>query len=487
MFAPLLSLCVCTDSAFLTPSQACQGYGSRLGQRLEAIADIKVDIHSERDRPVTGGQALLQSLYSSFVDTAFRSFTTQRWSPGNLPLQEPSRRVEFESEAERWIAGFSQDPRATVAIGSAFDSGSNESSSSGSASNESLTTASSTMESSATNSSSTSPVASALRSCLGLLHQTLMAKVDARPPTFVQAPERAEWNGLVMLSGGDRNAALAERVVANHAAFAARHKYAYWWYRGSLVEDRGWQPYWHKIAMLRRALIRFPAAHAFAWIDDDIIVTNHRHDMLRSALKRTNASVIVTRDAAQFATLNTGIILVRNDAAGQAALDELWRRATAFRADGVTLATDPQSRCLHEQQALQEMLKEPHWRARVAVLAQRDAPSDEEPLAMPSSEPAVAADARGVASGVPQLRPSPPPPPRPRDPQQALRVERPTFNLNTFLRWTHYNAERNEQMRFEGDAHGSGWLRGDFAGHCSGLSPVRRALCVGVLLGSVVT
>ena len=39
-------------------------------------------------------------------------------------------------------------------------------------------------------------------------------------------------------------------------------------------------------------------------------------------------------------------------------------------------------------------------------------------------------------------------------------------------------------LRFA-DAHGSSWLQGDFAGHCSGLSPLRRALCVAVLVGAV--
>ena len=116
------------------------------------------------------------------------------------------------------------------------------------------------------------------------------------------------------------------------------------------------------------------------------------------------------------------------------------RRATAPRADGVSLAFDTQNRCLHEQQALQEMAGEEAWRSHIAVLAQRH---DE----------------------------------------HAARAN--SFNLNTFLRWSHYNAERDESLRFDADAHGSGWLRGDFAGHCSGLSRLRRALCVAVLMGSV--
>ena len=61
------------------------------------------------------------------------------------------------------------------------------------------------------------------------------------------------------------------------------------------------------------------------------------------------------------------------------------------------------------------------------------------------------------------------------------------WNLNTFLRWSHYDVDREEELRYDGDAAGSGWVRGDFAGHCSGLSPVRRALCVAALLASVVS
>ena len=67
-----------------------------------------------------------------------------------------------------------------------------------------------------------------------------MAKFDARPPSFITEPRASRSNGLVLLSGGDRNAALSERVVKNHAAFARRHGYAHWWHRGSMVAESGW-------------------------------------------------------------------------------------------------------------------------------------------------------------------------------------------------------------------------------------------------------
>ena len=116
---------------------------------------------------------------------------------------------------------------------------------------------------------------------------------------------------------------------------------------------------------------------------------------------------------------------------------------------------------LHEQQALQEMLAESHWRALVTVLPQRSQ-ADRAAEARHSSISQVNAAAKVVAA------------------------TQPSFNLNTFLRWSHFDSERDQQMRFDADAFGSGWVRGDFAGHCSGLSSLRRALCVAVLLSSVI-
>lgn len=102
------------------------------------------------------------------------------------------------------------------------------------------------------------------------------------------------------------------------------------------------------------------------------------------------------------------------------------------------------------------MLHLARWRTRVAVLAQR-------------------ADVSGVNAGTTMATSS------------ATSSAGPQWNLNTFLRWSHYHPERHEEMRFDGDVGGSRWLAGDFAGHCSGLNPVRRALCIAGLLGAVMS
>ena len=419
-------LCVALASASepqLAPASVCKGYGHRLEQRL---------LH----QPSSHGPepAALDSAYAGFVDTVLRGFKGARWL---------SERVAgaFESEAERFIDRTFSSASASQAF--ARRSSSNSTSAAQNASTEANGTAA------ARNGSGLALFALRPQPCLSWLYRLLMDRFDARPPSFVQPASASAGEEIVLLSGGDRNAALAERVVANHAAFARRHGYAHWWHKGSLVAERGWLGYWHKVVMMRQAMERFPDASAWVWVDDDIIFTSFADDdddMIRAALRaRPNASVLVTRDPGATAKLNTGVVIVRNsaDGAGRDVLDELLRRAAVARDDlgGLSLATAPQSACLHEQQALEEMLQLPDWRSHVTILEQR-------------------AEVEAAA---------------------------PAWNLNTFLRWSHYNAERDENMRFEGDRHGSGWRPGDFAGHCSGLSPLRRALCVAVLIGAVIS
>jgi len=406
----------------------CTGFGARLEARVESHST-----YAER-----------RALYATFCDTVLRGFKGAR-------LIQTTFRVAgaFESEAEHWVERAWSRSSAFLFGGA----GNNVSGAIGNESSASYSSAIGTLASSTSNATEGSRLSSSILagalSCLSQLYQSIMKGFDALPPSFTAEPPAARANGLVLLSGGDRNAALSERVVANHGAFARRHGYAHWWHRGSLVAQHGYLPYWHKVAMLRQAFDRFPSARAYAWVDDDIVLTNHREgeDMIELALRRSNASVIVTRDPGSRTgfVLNTGIILVRNDDSGREVLDEVWRRASSPRDDGLSLAHDPQSRgCLHEQQALQEMIAHSaHWRARVAVLDQRE--------------------------------------------QNDAGGEAVFWNLNTFLRWSHYDAERAEQLRYDADAAGSGWTHGDFAGHCSGLSPVRRALCVASLLGAVVS
>ncbi len=269
------------------------------------------------------------------------------------------------------------------------------------------------------------------------------------PETFVAGlwnisvpAEHVQHNGMTIMSGGNRDPhGSHESVIDNHRAFAQRMGYAYWWHSGSMVEKQGWQPYWSKIAQLRKRMRRHPEEKAFVWIDDDIVLTNFAVDMFRQALDRyPNASVLVTQDAwAEASALNTGIIIVRNDERAHEIMEELWLLAIEPREDGVSLAHASQRLCLHEQEAL-------------ATLAQRT---------------------RCGSGGIQVL------------PQRGY-GEMEGFNLNTFLRWSHFDGARDQLQIYDHDSTASQWRRGDFAGHCTGLSYLRRGLCVRTLLTSVI-
>ena len=437
-------------------ASVCRGFGARFEARVETFDELS---HPQR-----------LAIYSDLCDTVLRGFKGTRLVQSDLRTAGA-----FEAEAEHW-ENRAWSRSGGLLFGSSNISLNSSSMNSSSSSNQSAGWSNLSIASNSSRSSNHSAITvlDGALSCLSRLYQSVMDKFDARPPSFIAQPSIARANGLVLLSGGDRNAALSERVVANHAAFARKHGYAHWWHRGNLA--RGWLPYWHKVAMLRAAFRRFPDVRAFAWVDDDIVLTNHREDgdMIERALARSNASVIVTRDPGGRVgvALNTGVLIVRNDADGLSVLDEMWRRADEEREDGLSLAHDPQSSgCLHEQQALQEMLASTaYWRARVAVLEQREEDPEADRLRGGGAveRPARLLEQHAGRGGY-------------------SRGGSARWNLNTFLRWSHFNAERAEEMRYDMDAAGSGWLLGDFPGHCSGLSPVRRALCVAALLGAVVS
>lgn len=88
-------------AASASSSSVCRGYGSRLSSRLDVI-DAATPIPVTGSQPVTQPQAALQSLYSSFVDTALRSFQ------GSKMLGTAAERPAFASEAEHWLTSFSR-------------------------------------------------------------------------------------------------------------------------------------------------------------------------------------------------------------------------------------------------------------------------------------------------------------------------------------------------------------------------------------------
>jgi len=220
-------------TAGATPS-ACHGYGARFEARMLHLPAGR-SRHLDRSPQATA--------YATFSDTALRS-----WASSFKDGAHKLVRTAFESEAEHWVdTAFTSSTTAVVPPAHAA-------SKSNITTNISLSNATTAVVS-----TTTTPVAlvvgSAL-SCLVRIYHLLLSRFDARPPSFVTVPthnatgngvavvaDEPHWDGLVLLSGGDRNAALAERLVANHAEFARRHGYAHWWHRGSMVAESGWLPY----------------------------------------------------------------------------------------------------------------------------------------------------------------------------------------------------------------------------------------------------
>jgi hypothetical protein len=95
-------------------------------------------------------------------------------------------------------------------------------------------------------------------------------------------------------------------------------------------------------------------------------------------------------------------IIIRNDDRAREIMGELWMLATEPRTDGATLAHASQNLCLHEQEALSSLVQQTRCGVGgIEVLPQR-------------------------ASG--------------------------DFNMNTFLRWSHFDGERDRLQTYDNDA-----------------------------------
>ena len=235
LLAALLPLGVAAlQSATAVPASVCRnGWGSKFGSRLLT----RNPAAASEPQPEMRESSEIRGMYASFVDTALRGFR------GSSFLLHDGSRAAFESEAEHWVEKAFGDANPSTASAWLHSAGRD---------NKTARVGSATLV--GTNSSS-SPLgerqpgvvalgAAALRSCLSLLHSLLMARWDARPGSFVRVPAPSAWGGMVLLSGGDRNTALGDRVVANrnHASFARLHGYAHWWHKGSMVKELGSAP-----------------------------------------------------------------------------------------------------------------------------------------------------------------------------------------------------------------------------------------------------
>lgn len=264
------------------------------------------------------------------------------------------------------------------------------------------------------------------------------AEFDSRANATQRCQLAGKHGRLHLISGGDVRPWTAS-VRFNHEAFAAAHGYTYQFVEGNAASPR--QAYWSKVKLLLDALTA-PASgdngeHTsdwVLWIDDDIVITDLANSEMvmewQEEMMRAGKVLSVTRDSAEFTMLNTGMILVRNTPAALQLMRELWGRGKGF------LGECPQSRCLHEQQALRSMYEygrvgsPDHYKNLIAIVPQRRMGPNE-----------------GSSK----------------------------FNMNSFHRRSHFDACRGRQQDFEYDSEESKWAPGSFSCHVTGMNVHLRA------------
>lgn len=236
----------------------------------------------------------------------------------------------------------------------------------------------------------------------------------------------------------------ASRMVANNQqAFSEKNGYTYRVYEENLAletdpeaGDVAFEPYWSKIAGINMILNNQEPSikdepEWIVWMDDDAIISNpdfrfedvlHHYTSLQEDL-----NFIVTTDslsqAIESVPLNSAVLFIRNNDWSRDFFRQVWEmRNTKVEGKPYTYGTCPNQECLHEQQAITNLLfTHPELAEHARIIPQRDY----------------------------------------FDPVEG-------WGINTFRRESHYDVVRNQHLEYSGD-----WYRaraGDFIQQCTGLA-----------------
>lgn len=218
---------------------------------------------------------------------------------------------------------------------------------------------------------------------------------------------------------------LSQQVAANHRSYCEQQQYHHLVFEKNLAD--GALPYWSKIAGLK-GMAEAPKNSGkewFAWLDDDMVITN-RGLKMESLIERftENDHIIVTEDALSSIRddlpLNTGFILARNSRISRHILNAIWNKRFEAIGSDTTYANCPTQSCFHEQQALTDLLKErPELNRFVRIIPQR------------------------FWDGI---------------------------GINTFSRASHFDHIRKMALYYGEDPDYSKWRGGDFMAQCTGMA-----------------
>lgn len=227
-------------------------------------------------------------------------------------------------------------------------------------------------------------------------------------------------NDIVLVSATDRTRPWTSLIYANHKSFCDLYGIDYYHLTTvhPLMQDT--QPQWSKIIWIQE-MFRKHEYKIVIWIDDDVVITNFRHNFftpLLQRMKNNQKDVLLVFDAGDDTSqLNTGIMIFKNTTFSKMLLEKIWKKRRG------NLGTCPLQSCLHEQEALNQLYQqEKTIREHVLVLLPRENLS----------------------------------------------------NLNTFHRQSHYDERRKMSVDYEKDPVLFRWKKGDNTCHCTGMSEKLR-------------
>jgi hypothetical protein len=221
---------------------------------------------------------------------------------------------------------------------------------------------------------------------------------------------------------------MSQIVTENHRKYCALHGYKYQVFEQNLAAPEA-LPYWSKIGGIRRLLDSPEKPEWIVWMDDDAIVTNPTiklQDYIQThGGSDPNTHVIVSEDSMSgqpwCTDLNTGVLMVRNSDVSRSFFKALWdKRIEPVRGESYTYGTCPNQRCLHEQQAMHDLLRSrPDFRQHVSIIPQRDGQD---------------------------------------------------IGMNVFRRFSHYDYNRDMRLDYGADPSSTRYKEGDFIAQCTGLA-----------------
>lgn len=253
--------------------------------------------------------------------------------------------------------------------------------------------------------------------------------------------------------------AMSESVAENQRAYAKKQGYEYLVYRENMAvelspeegQSKTWLPYWSKIAGINKILNNQETALKNApewivWIDDDALITNEnikaQEIIDHYAPEGSEINFFVTEDSMSHVRkdipLNSAVLFIKNNDWSREFFQAVWEmRTKPAPPDGKhTYGECPNQVCLHEQQAITDLMRGSNdWLKHIKVIRQRDR---DDPVG--------------------------------------------GWGINTFHRWNHFDSRRCQRFNYDNDASGTRWKKGDFIGQCTGLVVELRAECIDQLM-----